>query len=70
MRLAGFILKIIVSPILLALLLITYIYWAVHKWGCFIIYGGEWITYHTFDERKTILDIYTELKKVTNKDLL
>lgn len=68
MKIAGKILKLIVSPLLLILLLITYNYWAIHKWFCFLIYGGEWITYHSFDERKTILDIYTELKKQNDEN--
>ena len=43
------ILRIIISPFLLGILIITYIFASFKHWILFIKYGGEWLTYKKDD---------------------
>ena len=56
------IIRIIISPFLLCIFLITYIIFAVKRFILFIKYGGEWINYEP-DEKITIEMIYEQLKQ-------
>lgn len=56
-----FVLRLVVSPLVLGLLLVTYIYQCVKHWIGFIRYGGEWITYQK-DDPKRMNDIYYLIK--------
>ena len=60
------ILRLLVSPIILLLLIITYLFSAIKRWVLFLRWGGEWINYDKND-RATIDDIYQELKSKGNK---
>ena len=55
-------LRIIVSPLILGLLIITYIHHCLRHFVVYIRYGGEWITYLKNDP-KTVQDIYKLLKE-------
>lgn len=55
------ILRIIALPFVFAIILIKYNAHAIVNVACFLIYGGEWITYAK-DDRATIQYIYRELK--------
>lgn len=59
-------LRLLVSPAILVMMLITYMYLCLQRWVLFIRYGGEWIT-HSPSESRTIYDIY-ELLKSKNHD--
>ena len=54
-------LKYIVSPLILALILISFNAYAIRRWLLFLRYGGEVITYEK-DDQVFIGDIYRELK--------
>ena len=58
--------RIIVSPLMLLLLLLYYLFHAVERWVSYLRYGGEVITYDK-DSRKMIQDVYeliaNEIKK-------
>ena len=56
------ILRIIVFPLVLGIIWISYTYHAFKNAVCFLLYGGEWITYAKKD-RETIQDIYLKLKE-------
>jgi len=53
--------RLLGSPFLLCIILIAYNYHAIRHFLLTIKYGGEWITYRQ-DERKTIQDLYNEIK--------
>lgn len=55
------ILRIICSPLMIAIVLITYNLWAIRMSVKYIRYGGE-ISVYKKDDFKTIQDIYTLLK--------
>lgn len=55
-------LRLLVSPFILGLLMVTYSYGCIKQWFKFIRYGGEWINYEK-DEYKTIKDVYELIKK-------
>ena len=55
------ILRIIISPFLLAILIITYLFACGRHWILFIKYGGEWLTYKK-DDPKRMEAIYEILK--------
>ena len=56
------ILKIIASPFMFSLILISYNYAAIKKLIQFIKYGGDLSIYEK-DDKVTMMDIYKELKK-------
>lgn len=62
MMIVNIILRLIVYPLLLAILIITYNAYALIHSILFLCYGGEWITYAEKD-KITIQDIFNELKK-------
>lgn len=53
--------RIIVSPIILLLLLVTYLINTIKVFCLFIRWGGEWITLQEGDAKR-IIDIYELLK--------
>jgi len=55
------IIRILVSPIILALLIVTYVFYSILRWIAFLRYGGEWVNYEKGDH-KTIEMIYKSLK--------
>ncbi|HPY81282.1 MAG TPA: hypothetical protein PK548_05540 [Bacteroidales bacterium] len=57
-------LRILVSPIIFALILVGHTYSAVKRFYLFIRYGGEFITFEN-NERPTIEKIYQKLKEAT-----
>lgn len=57
--------RLIVSPIILAFLIVAFLYKAINLWCRFMWYGGEWITLDK-DDKVTMSDIYNELKKQHN----
>lgn len=59
--------RLLGSPFLLCIILIAYNYHAIRHFLLTIKNGGEWITYRD-DERKTIQDIYNEIKKTNIKN--
>ena len=58
--------RIIVSPIILTLLIVTYALAAIKDFCLFLWYGGEWITLRQGDAKR-ISDIYEQLKSNTNQ---
>jgi hypothetical protein len=54
--------RILVSPIILALLIFSYALGCLKHFVKYIRYGGEWVTY-TKGDPKTIGDIYELLKE-------
>ena len=54
--------RILVSPIILALLLVTYLYGCLKHFVKYIRYGGEWLTYDKTD-RRSMDDIFKILKE-------
>jgi hypothetical protein len=58
--------RIIVSPLILSLLFISYTYQAFSHWFLYLRYGGEWITYKKND-KVSIQGIYNRLKNETNE---
>lgn len=54
------VLRILVSPIILALLIVTYLFHAIRRWVFFLRYGGEWINYDK-DDHVTIEMCYRSL---------
>lgn len=55
-------LRLLVSPIIFALILVGHIYSAIRRFILFIRWGGEFITFRE-DERPTIEEIYKKLKE-------
>jgi hypothetical protein len=55
-------LRLLVSPLVLALLSVTFAYHAIRMFGLYLWYGGEWITLARGD-RKTIDELYQLLKE-------
>lgn len=55
-------LRLFVSPIIFALILVGHIYSAVKKFLLFMRWGGEFITFEN-NERPTIEKIYQKLKE-------
>ena len=60
------ILRIIVSPFVLGIVLVFNIYHSFRNTIFFIKYGGEWITYAKKDDKKTIHDLYLQLKEANH----
>ena len=60
-------LKIIASPFVLGLMLITYNYSCIKRWLLFLKYGGEFIDYEK-DDLITIHEIYHKLKENEKKN--
>ena len=60
------IVRLVVSPIILALMLITYLMNTLRMFVYFIRYGGEWITYDNKDI-VSIQTIYYQLKDKNNE---
>jgi hypothetical protein len=58
--------RIIVSPIILALLICSYVIGCAKHFVKYIRYGGEWITY-TKDDPKRMDDIFKLLKEQNNE---
>lgn len=56
------ILRILGYPFILGLILVKYNAHAIINSICFLLYGGEWITYAK-EDKTTMQDIYLELKK-------
>jgi len=54
--------RVIVSPIILALIIVGNMYHAVRNFLLFLKYGGEFIT-HSNNERPSIEAIYSQLKE-------
>ena len=59
------ILRILVYPFILGLILLKYNAHAIINSICFLLYGGEWITYAK-EDKKSVQDIYLELKNQRN----
>lgn len=59
------ILRILISPLLLCIILIRYIYAAFEQTFLAVKYGGEWITYNK-NSYATIQDIYNKLTEKNN----
>lgn len=59
-----YIIRILVSPFVLLLLIIALAKDVFIKMYLFLRYGGEWITYYSSNQKKTINDIYHELSKL------
>ena len=57
-------LRLIVSPIIFALILVGHTYSAVKRFYLFMRWGGEFITFEN-NERPTIEKIYQKLKEET-----
>lgn len=57
------ILKWVVSPIILALYLVTYNAYALHHWVMYLKYGGEWVRYIKGD-RAAMEVILKELREI------
>lgn len=53
--------RLLVSPFVLGLIIMSYIISAIVRWFHFIRYGGEWINYDK-NERKHIQDVYSIVK--------
>lgn len=56
------ILRIIVSPLILAILIVSAIRWVVICFLLFISNGGEWVSFQKGD-KATIRELLNELKK-------
>lgn len=56
-------LRILISPFLLIILIIAFIYLAFNRWFLFLRFGGEWLNYEDINESKTIQHIYEKLKQ-------
>ena len=56
------VLRVLAAPFILGITLLKYNTHAIVNTVCFVMYGGEWITYAKHD-KKTIQDIFEELKK-------
>ena len=54
-------LRILVSPFIFAMIIVTYLYYGMRRFVLFMRYGGDFIT-HERDERKNIEDIYMLLR--------
>lgn len=54
--------RLIVSPIILALMLVTYLVNTIRMFVMFIRYGGEWITYDK-EDIASIEKIYRQISK-------
>ena len=55
-------LRILAYPIVLALILFKYNAHAIINSICFLLYGGEWITYAK-EDKVTMQDIYLKIKE-------
>jgi hypothetical protein len=65
-----FLLRVLVSPFVLGLLIVTFTFSAIRRWLFFIIYGGEFINYKEGESSKTILDVYRLIEENIKKDQL
>lgn len=61
------VLRIVVSPLFLAIMLVTYVFHAFKRWIMFIRYGGEVINYQK-DTTKTIEEVFNELNQNRTKN--
>jgi hypothetical protein len=59
--------RIIASPFVFAIAFIASIKFSFKTAYLFLRYGGEFIPYQSKDERKTIFDLYNEIKEQHNK---
>lgn len=57
-----FIPRLLVSPFILGVLIVSYSIGCLKHWIRFVRYGGEWITY-VKDDPKRLEDIFNEMKK-------
>ena len=64
MNTKSLLLRLIVSPIIFALILVGHTYSAVKRFYLFMRWGGEFITFEN-NERPTIEAIYKKLKEET-----
>jgi hypothetical protein len=62
MRRFNILLRILVFPLILGVVVIKYNAHAILNSILFLLHGGEWITYAK-DDRKTIQDVFLELKR-------
>jgi len=64
MKNKNILLRLLVSPFILGMMIITYFYGAIKRWLYFLKYGGEFINFDKDkDENITIQKIYELLKQ-------
>lgn len=62
-----FILRLLTLPFIIGLVLIYLIFQFFKIIYNFILYGGEFMTYYSKDQPKTMQNIYDELKQLNNE---
>ena len=63
------ILRIIASPFVLGVVLVSFVYYAIRNAVGFTFYGGEWITYRK-EDKHTINEIYHEIKNKNGSKII
>jgi hypothetical protein len=66
-KIIDILLRIIASPCVLVLHIIFATFWILKGTALFLWYGGEFISYR-IDDRKTINDLYQQLKELNDED--
>lgn len=61
MKVINIVLRFIACPFVFVIIFIKYNFHAIHNTICFLLYGGEWITYAQGD-RHTISEVYHVIK--------
>ena len=59
--------RILVTPFVACIILISHLWYAIHRIYLFIRYGGEFIGYEPND-KVTIKDLYIQLQKNNNEN--
>lgn len=67
MKHVGILPRLIISPIIFLLMLISVVTSAFYSWFLFIRFGGEWITYKSEKEKTGIRDIFILLQNQYKK---
>ena len=63
MKLYGIMFRILISPFIFLMILTTSIFNSFLAWYLFIKFGGEFYTYKSKEEKKSIGDVYDFLKE-------
>ena len=63
MKLYGIVFRILISPFIFLMILTTSIFHSLLSWYLFIKFGGEFYTYKSEEEKKSIGDVYDFLKE-------
>lgn len=66
-KIINLIIRLLISPLILALLIIAHIRGLIITFAKFMFYGGEWVTFNKKAD-KTLQEIYNKVVEETEND--